>query len=323
MAIPSKKTARLKEKLELHPRNRHKGRYDLKTLAQANPDLAPFVIVNAYGDESIDFANPQAVKALNEALLKHYYGLDFWEIPANYLCPPIPGRVDYIHHVSDLLANLQQGVLPNGTMINCLDIGVGANCIYPLVGAHEYGWKFVGSDIDPVAVASAKEIVARNPSLSNKVVIRLQDNASKMFEGIIKEGEKYDLTICNPPFHASLEEAKGGTIRKLSNLNKKTIDTPILNFGGQNNELWCEGGEVKFIRNMIKESKMYAESCLWFTTLVAKQEHLEHIYKTLEREKALEVRTIKMGQGNKVSRVVVWTFQTYEQQKAWVKERWA
>jgi 23S rRNA (adenine1618-N6)-methyltransferase len=24
---------------------------------------------------------------------------------------------------------------------------------------------------------------------------------------------------------------------------------PVLNFGGQNNELWCEGGEIRFVTN--------------------------------------------------------------------------
>ncbi|PVF10901.1 23S rRNA (adenine(1618)-N(6))-methyltransferase, partial [Yersinia pestis] len=39
--------------------------------------------------------------------------------------------------------------------------------------------------------------------------------------------------------------------------------------------------------------------------------------------KAVEVRTIEMAQGQKVSRFVAWTFLTPEQQAAWVAERWA
>ena len=103
--------------------------------------------------------------------------------------------------------------------------------------------------------------------------------------------------------------------------NKKT-QKPILNFGGQNKELWCEGGEVKFIQNMIFQSKEFSNSCFWFSTLVSKQSHLSAIYKLLTEEGAFEVKTIAMGQGNKTSRIVAWTFLKGEQRMEWKKARW-
>ncbi|MDB5235896.1 MAG: rRNA methyltransferase, partial [Hymenobacter sp.] len=51
----------------LHPRNRHRARYDFPQLVQASPELRAFMQVNKFGDESIDFANPAAVKTLNRA----------------------------------------------------------------------------------------------------------------------------------------------------------------------------------------------------------------------------------------------------------------
>src|SRR2546426_285023 len=99
------------EKAGLHPRNPHRARYDFAELCRSSPALAPFVGHNNYGGESIDFANPAAVKALNQALLKKFYGVAQWDIPAGYLCPPIPGRADYLHHVADLLAADNGGVI--------------------------------------------------------------------------------------------------------------------------------------------------------------------------------------------------------------------
>ena len=145
------------EKLNLHPRNRHRGRYDFPQLADALPALKPFLKPNPYdaAELTIDFADPAAVKTLNAALLSHFYGVAHWDIPAHYLCPPIPGRADYLHHVADLLAAGNGGGIPRGNATRILDIGVGANCIYPLIGQHEYGWRFVGTDIDPVTIAAA------------------------------------------------------------------------------------------------------------------------------------------------------------------------
>ncbi len=310
-----------KEKSELHPRNKHRERYDFKILIASCQDLAKYVKLNAYDDESIDFFDPEAVKMLNKALLKHYYNIEYWDIPQGYLCPPIPGRADYLHYIADLLSKSNKDVIPKGNTIKCLDIGVGANCVYPIIGNKEYGWRFVGTDIDAVAIASANKIVEMNPSLKDNIEIRLQKNPKAIFKGIINKDERFDVTICNPPFHASAKEAKAGTMRKLNNLKNKKVNDIKLNFGGTNNELWCDGGEVGFVENMIKESKEYADNCLWFTTLISKESNLKSAYYFLEKIKAMNVNTIEMGQGNKKSRIIAWTFLEKERQKKWIDLR--
>jgi len=296
------------EKSKLHPRNKHRNRYDFKQLIECCPELAPFIKLTEYNELSIDFFNPEAVTLLNKALLKHYYSIDNWTIPPNYLCPPIPGRVDYIHYIADLLSSYNNGIIPTGAKIKCLDIGVGANCIYPILGNREYGWSFIGTDIDPIALQSAQTIIDLNPILKGKIELRLQPNLNNIFLDILKKNEFIDISICNPPFHASAAEAKMGALRKLNNLTGKKSHEPLLNFGGQSHELWCDGGEKEFIRNMIQQSLHIATHCFWFSTLVAKQINLKSIYAELKIVGATEVKTIEMGQGNKISRIVAWTF---------------
>jgi len=232
------------------------------------------------------------------------------------LCSPIPGRADYVHYVADLLGRDRKSI-PKGKKVKCLDVGVGSNCVYPIIGNKEYGWYFIGSETDPIAIESANKIIEANPLINGVVEIRHQPNANNIFYGIIKNGERIDITICNPPFHASLEEAQAGTQRKLKNLKGKKNDKTVLNFGGQNNELWCEGGEKKFIHAMIRQSKSFSSQCLWFTTQVAKQATLKSIYAALDSIGAAEVKTIEMGQGNKKSRIVAWTFLNKDQQSNW------
>jgi len=172
-----KKKEHPKVKSQLHPRSQHRERYNFDELIKSSPELATFVAPNKYGDDSVDFFNPKAVLALNKALLKHHYGVEFWEIPEHYLCPPIPGRADYIHNIADLL-------------------------------------KGTGSEIP-----------------------------------------------------------KG-------------------------------------------------KQCLWFTSLISKEVTLKPTYKILQKVKATDVKTIEMGQGQKVSRFIAWTFLSEEQQKQWIAERW-
>jgi 23S rRNA (adenine1618-N6)-methyltransferase len=302
------------KKKTLHPRNFHNDRYDFKPLIESENSLKEFVRPNKYDDLSIDFANPNAVIALNKALLSHFYGVKNWSIPEGYLCPPIPGRADYIHHIADLLASSNGGKIPKGNNIKGLDIGVGANCIYPIIGVSVYAWQFVGSEIDDTSIQSLENIINSNESLKNNIKVKVQENPKNIFKGIISNEDKYHFTLCNPPFHKSLNEALSGNKRKVQNLTKQTTAKSALNFGGKNNELWCEGGEITFIKNMIKESLEFSKNCLWFTTLVSKKENLPFIYKSLKDIKAVDVKTIEMAHGQKISRIVAWTFLSKDEQ---------
>lgn len=324
--MQAKKKVQPTEKVKLHTRNQHREKYDFELLTESLPELKKFVKENDYGNFSIDFFDPEAVKSLNKALLHHYYGITDWSIPTDYLCPPIPGRADYIHHIADLLADSRsgesEGEVPTGKAIRCLDIGVGANCVYPIIGRAEYEWSFIGSDVDPVAIESAERLVEANATLKGNVELRLQPNAEHIFEGIIQPKDQIDLTICNPPFHASLEAAAAGTMRKLSNLKQQKPTTAVLNFGGQPNELWCEGGEAGFVERMIKESKQFASNCFWFSTLISKESNLKNAGRMLRSVEVVEVKILPMAQGNKTSRILAWTFLSKADQAKWMKKRW-
>ncbi len=307
----------IQEKLNLHPRNQHRLRYDFEILTQNFPDLKKFIFTNQHNIETVDFSNPDAVKALNKSLLITYYDIKNWDIPYNYLCPPIPGRVDYIHHVADLLAFSNNNIIPETENVVGLDIGVGANCIYPILGNSLYKWTFVGTDIDAKAIENCTKIIEENPKLIDAISLQQQLNSRYIFKDIILAEDKFAFTICNPPFHSSQEEATNSSIRKVNNLeNTKTLN-PVLNFGGQNSELWCQGGELAFITQMIYESVKYPKQVLWFTTLVSKNSNLSSIYKTLNKVNVAAVKTIDMAQGQKTSRIVAWTFLTELQQKNW------
>lgn len=295
-------------KTNLHPKNKHRNAYDFQTLRKVLPELIQFVKVNKYGNESIDFFNTEAVKALNFALLKYFYKIENWRIPPNYLCPPIPGRADYIHYLADIIGLRE-------TKINILDIGIGANCIYPIIGASEYDWDFVGSDIDPTSIKNAQEIIYSNSILKDKIELRLQTNMETIFEGIIQPNERFTATLCNPPFHSSAQKASIGSKRKISNLKKEKTNVVTLNFGGQSNELWCEGGELQFVKQLILESQKFAKNCVWFTTLISKKEHLSSLYRLLKKQKVEEIKTIQMGQGNKISHLLAWTYFSVDEKK--------
>ena len=317
------------QKPGMHSRNRHRSGYDFAALVAAQPGLGKYVRTNPLGVATIDFSEAAAVKALNQALLKYHYEVQHWDIPAQFLCPPIPGRVDYLHYLADLLA---AAGYDEQSEVRVLDIGTGANLVYPLLGQYEYGWQFVGVDINPDALANAQSIIDANHGLPARISLRQQRNQASIFDGIIQPGEQFTLSMCNPPFHGSLEEAQAGSRRKWANLERakkagagggaaskqlsqgrdkamhKSMQQPALNFGGQSAELYCAGGELGFITRMVQESARYPRQCLWFTTLVSKAEHLPALKRVLKQVAARRVETIAMAQGQKQSRILAWSF---------------
>ncbi len=305
-----------------HPRNRHQGHYDFARLVAASPALRAWLVTTPRGETSIDFADPGAVRALNRALLLSDYGIAHWDLPDGALCPPVPGRADYLHGLADLLAADTDGRIPRGAGVRVLDVGVGASCIYPLLGHAAYGWRFVGSDIEPASLRVAGAIVQAN-GLDRAITLRLQPRRGQIVRDVVRDDDRFDLTLCNPPFHASAAEAGEANRRKVRGLGGRAASTSAgvraapLNFGGHAHELWCPGGEAAFLRRMVRESVDVGDRVRWFTSLVARAEHLSGLRRQLRQAGATDVREVAMAQGHKQSRFVAWSYLAADRRAAW------
>lgn len=298
----------------MHKNSLHNKKYDFDELTQNYSALKPFVFVNDFQTQTIDFSNPQAVKALNTALLFTYYDVKFWEFPDENLCPPIPSRVDYMHHLADLLrrSHVDQDV-------NILDVGTGATCIYPLVGHSVYNWNFVGTDIDEKSLQIAQRIIDKN-KLGDSISLRYQKDNQQILKGIMRSSDKFTAAICNPPFFKSQADAHEATKTKLKGLGSES-EKVVRNFSGTPTELCYAGGEKAFLHNYLYESSQYKQQCFWFTSLVSNVSHVRSMEASLKKLGATEFKVLDMIQGNKVSRVVAWTFLTTDEQNDWNKKK--
>ncbi|MFC0343687.1 23S rRNA (adenine(1618)-N(6))-methyltransferase RlmF [Epilithonimonas hispanica] len=306
----------MSEKSSLHPRNLHRNSYDFEELIVSVPELKHYVFKNDYDTLTINFSIPKAVRLLNKALLLKYYNVKDWDIPEGNLCPPIPGRADYVHYLADLLAS-DNGEIPIGTSVKGLDIGTGANLVYPLIANYSYGWEMLGTDINQDSLDNAQKILERNSDLKENIQLKFQPDSDLIFKNIILSKDRFTFSMCNPPFHESEEDAILGNRRKNNNLRKKKVEKTNLNFSGNASELWCEGGEMAFIKNMINESVQFSSQVLWFTSLVSKKDNLHQLTTLLKNLNVPEFKTIDMAQGQKISRILAWTFVPKERRKDW------
>jgi 23S rRNA (adenine1618-N6)-methyltransferase len=284
----------MKEK-NLHPKNKFNKGYNFDALITNHPTLKKYVSTNEFGVITIDFSNPEAVKELNKALLFSYETLAVWDFPDENLCPPIPGRLDYIHYLADLISSEEE--------VTILDIGTGATCIYPLLGVAEYNWNFVATDIDLDSLDTAQDIIDDN-NLDGNIKLRQQLNEQQILKGILEENDSFTAVMCNPPFYKSAEEAQGANKRKNRNLGNNAVR----NFSGNNNELWYIGGEKAFLHNYLYESSLYPNKSKWYTSLVSKKENVQSLEKSSKKLGAKEFKIISMSQGNKITRIACWRF---------------
>ncbi|MDB9712375.1 23S rRNA (adenine(1618)-N(6))-methyltransferase RlmF [Flavobacteriaceae bacterium] len=292
----------------MHSLNPYSNRYNLKKLTKYYSSLEKFIILNPAGEETIDFSSSEAVFTLNKAMLLADFKLKDYQLPSGYLIPPVPGRLDYLLHIQDFL--MEKFNCRIDDRLNGLDIGSGANGIYCILGVQHFNWKMVGSETDLKAVEIANVNLELTKELCDNIEIRHQENKSFLFKNTIQAKEKFDFVVCNPPFHGSKEDAIKGSLKKLKNLGGiATKDEFSLNFEGQANELWCNGGEVLFIKRLIKESVGYKNQVKVFSSLVAKSESIKAIKKQLNKVKA-DFQVIPMALGNKKGRYVMWWFET-------------
>jgi len=326
----------------------------MEKLCQAYPPLQSYVVssndngkANSKSSKkapnrlTIKFADPNAVRALNTALLVADYNIkpNYAKIlPKNALVPPVPGRADYVHHLADLLGGEQDGNIPEGSSVRGLDIGTGASVIYPLVASSTYGWAMVASEINFPSLQSARRIIEEN-TLENLIDLREQESEENIFDGILEPMEEIDFAMCNPPFFPSLEAFQAENARKIKGLarggmNKRSRSLSKANeadqkneasnnFGGTDSELWCEGGEVSFVRRMIDESKSkrYRHRFLWCTSLVSRESNCQRIEKYLRNNaQPAEVRRISFGAGKKSASILAWTFLNKDERREWASK---
>lgn len=184
------------------------------------------------------------------------------------------------------------------------------------------------------------------------VDIRLQTQKTRILDGILMDDdEDIDFCMCNPPFYTSQEAYQKESLRKIKNLHanqekRKTKSVlagsrvmsssivPSDSFSGSNNfaggasELWCPGGEVAFLLKYIHESRSstHSKNCLWFSSLVSRRDNLVILLKALNNVDRMlmpvqETRVVEMGQGQKTSSILFWTFQNRMEQKQWSTRR--
>ncbi|KAG8468336.1 hypothetical protein KFE25_013419 [Diacronema lutheri] len=316
----------------MHERNPYAARqHDFAELSRDFPALRPFCHAPPPGSArapSFEWADPGALKALTAALLSRDFGVR-WELPDGHLCPTVPSRLNYLLWLDDLIGASRVArdtpppaearharAQPGKSAVRGVDIGTGASCIYPLLGHAALGWHFVGTEVDEAALSVARRNVALN---TWEAAIELRSaraagasHADAVSEGggearapdaplaVLREDERFDFVMCNPPFYHSFEDAS-------------RRPNPHTRREGTGFELVTAGGEVGFVGRLVAHSAERRAQVRWYSSLVGKKASLTPLLAQLRalrnaRGGPAAVRVGTLEQGVTARWVLAWTF---------------
>ncbi|KAM9853438.1 RNA N(6)-adenosine-methyltransferase mettl16 [Aulostomus maculatus] len=279
----------------MHPRNRYKDKPpDFAYLASKYPDFQQHVHTSLTGRPVVNFKEPEAVRALTCTLLKEDFGLSI-EIPLERLIPTVPLRLNYIHWVEDLIDGQKQ---PR----RGIDIGTGASCIYPLLGATMNGWYFLATEVDDICFDYATKNVEQN-NLSDLVKVVKVPQKTLLMDALKEETEiVYDFCMCNPPFFANQLEAKGVNSR-----NSRRPPPSSVNTGGVT-EIMAEGGELEFVKRIIHDSLQLKKRLRWYSCMLGKKCSLTPLKEELRKQGVPKVTHTEFCQGRTMRWALAWSF---------------
>lgn len=318
------------------------------------------------GEAYLDWACPAATVALTRTLLWQDFQIR-WELPAGCLCPTVPSRINYLLWLDDLLASRSStppstksagafshsrqetprpgvasssaaaarwpafGATARSGRQRVIDIGTGANCIYPLLGSALLGWTFLGTERDEVSVVAARRNVELN-GWSDRIEVRAARGAKAVgsaaddpihaatdpaqpeahedvqidrdeppiLHGLLRPGEVFGACMCNPPFYDLHEQPRGRWHTASGATSTRCSATE--------SEMFCTGGEVGFIRRLVRESLELRHVVGWYTSLVGRKASLAPLLRELRTHAVPRVETCELSQGTTSRWVLAWSF---------------
>ena len=269
---------------------------DFLTLTKEFPELKKYILKQNEDNEEefqFDWSNNELSLLMDKSILNYYFDIKYYDIPKGFLIPPIPSRINYINLINSIIAKLIKDIdIKN---IIGIDIGTGANIIYPILGYSIYKWKFICTEINKEAYNNAKLILQKN-NLENNINIIKQNNKDNIFISILNRENKYIFSMCNPPYYNYENEIK---------LEDKKRDNEY-NF----DEIYYKNGEYGFFQRYFEESICYKNNVFLYTILIGKKINAENIYDKLSSyNDIIKIYNMqKILTGNNVRYIIYWSF---------------
>ena len=269
---------------------------DFLTLTKEFPELKKYILKQNEDNEEefqFDWSNNELSLLMDKSILNYYFNIKYYYIPKGFLIPPIPSRINYINLINSIIAKLIKDIdIKN---IIGIDIGTGANIIYPILGYSIYKWKFICTEINKEAYNNAKLILQKN-NLENNINIIKQNNKDNIFISILNRENKYIFSMCNPPYYNYENEIK---------LEDKKRDNEY-NF----DEIYYKNGEYGFFQRYFEESICYKNNVFLYTILIGKKINAENIYDKLSSyNDIIKIYNMqKILTGNNVRYIIYWSF---------------
>ncbi|KNC33385.1 hypothetical protein FF38_09904 [Lucilia cuprina] len=289
-------------KKQMHTRNIFRQPPDYTELAIKYPEFRRVCKLELCGKVCIDYKNETALRALTQTLLREYFQL-IVEFAPGSLVPTLPLRLNYILWLEDIVP-----LEVKETPLKGIDIGCGSSCIYSLLAAKKNNWQMLALEANATNLQYAAKNIENN-KLSYLITLYPQKHTNQIFQEYFNEEnckspqQTYDFCLCNPPFFDSQNENNHKS--RKSNKRPPPHNCPT----GYKEELSCQGGEVKFVEQIIEESLLFKHQIRVFTSMLGLKSSLVDVLNILKQKDILNVCSTEFHQGNTTRWGVAWSFE--------------
>ncbi|KAF1811593.1 DUF890 domain protein [Eremomyces bilateralis CBS 781.70] len=272
---------------------------EFAALAKDDPDFAKVLKEN----NKIDFWDPLAVQQLTKSVLRRDFKLEI-NLPGDRLCPPVPNRFAYIKWLQKLIdstGDSYRDAYEESREVIGIDIGVGASCIYPLLGcASRPNWRFGGTEIDARNLEFAQKNVRTN-GLESRIRILPAKEGQPLISLAQLGTDHADFVMCNPPFFTSLEDMDATYETKTK--------PPSAVCTGAAVEMITDGGDLGFALQIFALSQSLKTKIQWYSCLLGKLQSAKDLVARLKESEITNFAAHCLQTGGRTKRwLVAWSY---------------
>lgn len=182
-----------------------------------------------------------------------------------------------------------------------IDIGVGASCIYPLLGcAVRANWRFGGTDVDETSLGHAQKQVVLN-DMQSRIRLKKAVSQGPILDLKALGIEHADFIMCNPPFFTSKQDMLA------THLTKKVSPSAVCT--GADVEMITEGGDLGFVSKIVDESTKLRGQVQWYSSMLGKLSSAQAVVQKLKQTGASNWAVTSLQAGHVTKRwAVAWSF---------------
>ncbi|GBM64651.1 U6 small nuclear RNA (adenine-(43)-N(6))-methyltransferase [Araneus ventricosus] len=151
------------------------------------------------------------------------------------------------------------------------------------------------SKFEPV---NNQTLVGAVDNITTPIKVAMVNKGTVLQDAMVENVENFDFCVCNPPFFENKDDMR----KKSPRMREK------LELFAKKDEIFSDGGEVSFVKQLLKDSLMLKDRISLYSSMFGKKKSFLEILKELQSVEGISYTKTEFCQGNTIRWGIAWTF---------------